>query len=264
MVLWFGCFTAWARFLTRFETHPWTWTHCKLGAFLFRFGRHYSSMLLVLMSLEKCFAVYFPLKSKTVCTVKTSKWATGIVGIILAGYDSVYFAAFDTFIKPSGNKDCFMIGKYIVPLWSIDSILYSFGPLALILITNASIVFKFMGAKCKRNSTESTNQALVKSATRGTAMVVTISVTFLLLNSPEGLKNAVPGLVLEEIPWYRVFMNITSYLNHSINGVLYCIVGTRFRTELSKIFCGKERSEDISSTQSLNNPSLTTIGGSSS
>ena len=48
-------------------------------------------MLLVLMSLEKCFAVYFPLKSKSVCTVKTAKWITGIVGVILAGYDGIYF-----------------------------------------------------------------------------------------------------------------------------------------------------------------------------
>ena len=248
-------------FLTYFETHPWTWTHCKFGTYLFRFGRHYSSMLLVLMSIEKCFAVYFPLKSKTICTVKTSKWATGIVGFGLAGYDSVYFVAFETIIKPSGSEDCVMIGKYIVPLWSVDAIFYSFGPLALMLITNLAIVFKFMRAKCKSNSTESTNQALVKSATRGTAMVVTVSIIFLLLNSPEGLKNAFPGLLLEEIPWYRVFMNFTSYLNHSINGVLYSIVGTRFRTELSKLFCRKERSEGVSSIQSLNNSSVTTISG---
>ena len=217
-------------------------------------------MLLVLMSIEKCFAVYFPLKSKTLCTVRTAKWATGTVGVVLAGYDCVYFVAFDTFIKPSGNKFCAMIEKYIVPLWSIDSVLYSFGPLTLMLITNFAIVFKFMKAKFKSNkSTKTTNQALAKSSTRGTAMVVTVSVTFLLLNSLEGLKNAIPRLVIEEIPWYRVVMNFTSYLNHSINGVLYCIVGTRFRTELLKIVCRKERSEVISSSQSINDTSLMTI-----
>ena len=43
------------------------------------------------MSFEKCFAVYFPLKSKTVCTVKTAKWVTGIVGVILIGYNIVCF-----------------------------------------------------------------------------------------------------------------------------------------------------------------------------
>ena len=132
----------------------------------------------------------------------------------------------------------------MIALWSVDSVLYSFGPLVLMLTTNIAIVFKFMTFKCKStNETESTDQALTKSATRGTAMKVIVSITFLLLNTPEGLRNAVPSLALEEIPWYRVFMNFTSYLNHSINGVLYCIDGTRFRTELSKLFVRKKLSE---------------------
>ena len=42
------------------------------------------------MSLEKCFAVYFPLKSKTVCTVRTAKWLTGIFGIVLGGHDVMF------------------------------------------------------------------------------------------------------------------------------------------------------------------------------
>ena len=211
---------------------------------MFRFGRHYSSMLLVLMSIEKCFAVYFPLKSKVVCTVRTAKWATGIVGVILAGYDSVYFVAFDTLINSSGSKVCILNDQYRIVLFSVDSVLYSFGPLVAMLITNIAIVFKFMTARCKSSSTESTNQALAKSATRGTAMVVTVSITFLILNTPEGVKNSIPHLEIEKIPWYRVFMNITSYLNHSINGVLYCFVGTRFRMELCEIFCRKEKPED--------------------
>ena len=34
-------------------------------------------------------------------------------------------------------------------------------------------------------------------------------------------------------PIERVVVNLLQYLNHSSNGVLYCIVGTRFRNELS-------------------------------
>ena len=83
-------------------------------------------------------------------------------------------------------------------------------------------------------STESTNQALAKSATRGTAMVVTISVTFLILTLPIALNNA-HGFRLHFSPVYQAFMNLTQYLNHSINGVLYCIVGSRFRQEFLKI-----------------------------
>ena len=91
VVLWSGCFVKWIEILTRGRVVPNTWTDCKLSFYLFYFGRHYSSMLLVLMSIEKCFAVYFPLKSKTVCTVRTAKWATGIMGVVLAGYNIVQF-----------------------------------------------------------------------------------------------------------------------------------------------------------------------------
>ena len=112
-------------------------------------------------------------------------------------------------------------------------------------ITNFAIVFKFMRAKCKSsNETESTEQALVKSATRGTAMVVTISVTFLLLTAPVGVDNALSSIIeLQMKPLFEVFMNVTQYLNHSVNGVLYCIVGSRFRSEIFKLLCRRDSPE---------------------
>ena len=129
-------------------------------------------------------------------------------------------------------------------------------------ITNFAIVFKFMKAKCKRNSTESTNQALVKAATRGTAMVVTVSVTFLILTAPTAVYSALPyAIPLPKNRMYQVFMNVTQYLNHSINGVLYIIVGSRFRNELLKILCRKERPDDSSASYSVGNTSVVTISG---
>ena len=87
------------------------------------------------------------------------------------------------------------------------------------------------------NSTESTNQALVKVATRGTAMVVTVSVTLLLLTAPTAVPNALSYFIrLGSFLLYRAFMNLTQYLNHGINSVLYCIVGSIFRRELIKLF----------------------------
>ena len=87
-------------------------------------------MLLVLMSLEKCFAVYFPLKSKIVCTAKTAKWATGIVGVMLTSYNLVHFFLRESRIKaPSGRHVCGVIGNYKVVLDAVYSALYSFGAL---------------------------------------------------------------------------------------------------------------------------------------
>ena len=88
------------------------------------------------MSVEKCFAVYFPFKSKTVCTVRTAKWATGIVGFILAGYDSVYFYAMESRLS-KGRHDCFFIdGKYGVSLNAVDSVLYSYGHFTFVTYNN--------------------------------------------------------------------------------------------------------------------------------
>ena len=105
MVLWSGCFVTWMEILTRGQVNPNTWTDCKPGYFLFYLGRHFSSTLLILMSVEKCFAVYFPLKSKTVCTVRTAKWATGIAGVVLAGYNSVYLFVVES-RELSGRQLC--------------------------------------------------------------------------------------------------------------------------------------------------------------
>ena len=218
------------------------------------------------MSVEKCFAVYFPLKSKAVCTVKTAKWSTGIVGVILAGYNMLFFFDGEShFSKSYGRHVCIFVLNYLKIRYAVDSALYSFGPFVLMFITNFAIVFKFMTAKCKRNSTESTNQALVKAATRGTAMVVTVSVTFLILTAPTAVYMAMPYVIpLPRNPIYQVFMNFTQYLNHSINGLLYCIVGSKFRKQLLKLVCRKEMSEGLSVYPSVNNTRVVTISGSKS
>ena len=131
------------------------------------------------------------------------------------------------------------------------------------MITNFAIVFKCMTAKCKSNSTESTDQALAKSATRGTAMVVSVSVTFLILTTPSAVNMALlPNTILQDNLVYDLIKNFAQYLNHSINGVLYCIVGSKFRNELLNLFCGKKRPDDTSVSHSVNNEGLVSMSGS--
>ena len=167
MVLWSGCLGGWVRYLTHDRADIRKWTDCKLYYFMYDFGRHYSSMLLVLMSVEKCFAVYFPFKSKTVCTVRTAKWATGVFGIILAVYDSIQSLHRKSIMKSSGQHSCIYTSDISTFRSVISSVLYSFGPFIMMFVSNVAIVFKLMRAKCESNSTESTSQALAKSATKG-------------------------------------------------------------------------------------------------
>ena len=217
--------------LLRYEIDPRIWTDCKLFYFLYHFWMQYLSSILVLMSVEKCFAVYFPLKSKTICTVRTAKWATDIVGIILMSFNIYHFFSNEShFSKFCGNICISNFDLNLVKsLDAVDSALYSFGPFLIIFITNFAVVLKMIRAKCQNNSTDSTNQALAKAATRGTAMVVIVSVTFLLFTVLTAVETATFQVIrLGDYPIYFVLRIVTQYLNHSINCVLYCILGTRF------------------------------------
>ena len=116
-----------------------------------------------------------------------------------------------------------------------------------------------MTAKCKSNSTESTNQALSKSATRGTAMVVTVSVTFLILTTPTAVELALwPRIKLSYNLVYNVIKNFAQYLKPQYQWCIVLHCGSKFRNELLKLICGRKRSDDTSASHSVNTDVSTT------
>ena len=244
-MLWCGSFLQWITYLTEGEVYPWAWTDCKLTYFLFYFCRHSSSALLVVMSLEKCFVLYFPLKAKTIFTVKTAKWVSGFVLLSFCIYDSQLFIIIESFLF-YGLRYCTQVRispNYWATYRIIDSILYSFGPFAIMLFATLAIICKFMQAKWSTRKmshpSEVTSQALSKSASRGTAMLVTVSMTFIVLTSPVALNSA--KIITTDSDIQTAVIGSMQYLNHGINVILYCVVGQKFRQELLKtlFFCQK-------------------------
>ena len=73
---------------TNLELDIFVWTGCGFGFFIMYFGFSSSSALLVIISVEKCFALYFPLKTKTVCTVSMARKVSLVTGIIFVGFKS--------------------------------------------------------------------------------------------------------------------------------------------------------------------------------
>ena len=231
--------------ITNHQIDIFAWTGCGLGFFLQYFGSTYSSVLLVIISLEKFFALYFPLKTKTVCTVSMARKVSLVTGFIFIGFDLQFFFITEKFEDSLGEYCAYgnVSDTYLlIPFTIVDVTLYSYGPFIIMTFTNVAIFYKFVTVQWKnrRGNTESTNQALSKSATRGTAMLLIISSTFIILTSPITVVNAVwpnstmPILILKSLLALR-------YLNHGINGILYCIVGSRFRNELKNLFtCGKK------------------------
>ena len=98
-----------------------------------------SSALLVIMSIEKCLALYFPFKTKSICTVKIAKRVTLITALIFVAFDSQFFFI----IKKYPNNKCNFTRVpeiYSMIFNCIDSALYSFGPFTIMTFANCLII----------------------------------------------------------------------------------------------------------------------------
>ena len=231
---------------------------------MFHFCSQYSSSLLVIMTVEKCFALYFPLQTKRFCTVGTAKKISLISALILFAFNAQFFFIYDAKIASDGEKKCTWVGVtegYKKIYSQIDSFLYSFIPLSTMLTVNCLIILKFMIAKYKNRNggSESVNQALSKSAVKGSVMLLTVSFAFIILTGPVCITYLVtdaPPILVHAVT------GIMQYLNHGINGVLYSISGSRFRHELKNLFlrCGtKETVRQSRTTIAQSNSTLPSI-----
>ena len=260
-VLWCGATMNTVLYITRGAVNPRTWTHCGFASFLFHFSLTYSSALLIVMVVEKCFVLYFPFKAKVICTVRTAKIVCLVLAVLYAIFNGQFFFITNLHTFSNGQKECLYSGapgSYVQILMNVIAILYSFAPFVIMILGNGAILCKFMVVKWKsRNASfESTNQALNKTEVSSVFMLVTISFAFFILTGPK----AIAVHINKKIPlMVHVILFALYYLNHGINSVLYCISGSRFRKKLIQtLSCGKNNSNS-----SMNSTSMTIICSSS-
>ena len=193
----------WVLRFSGLQIDPVLWISCQLGFFLTYFGFSYSSATLIIISIEKCVALYFPFKTKTICTVRIARRVSLVTAVIFAGFNAQFF-----YIAKKKSTEqatyCSYGGpeQYTLILMNIFGALYSYIPFVIIMLANFAIIYKFIKASLKttRGNTESTSQALSKSATRGTGMLLTVSFAFIILKVAEFPKLASKHGILLNLP----------------------------------------------------------------
>ena len=240
--LWTESLVSWIHHFSRGTIDIDLWTKCRATSFLFFFCITFSSALLVIISVEKFIALYFPLKSKIICTVQIAKRISLVTGIILALFNSQFIFLIDIRKTGNGHEYCyFTVPKSYFDVLTviIMPILHSYGPFTIIIIVNGAIICKFAAAKWRNSQghSSSTDQALSKSAVKGTIMLLTVSFTFILLTGPIAILQAIIGEWGSPPLKIYIATQLLSYSNHAINSVLYCVSGSRFRKELIKTIC---------------------------
>ena len=205
-------------------------TGCKITYFVYFFCLKYPSTLLVILSVEKFIALYCPFRAKTLCSLSTARRVVVATAILFGVFDCQFLFTVKAQTFEDGTEVCNYVNispDYTrIVIGIVFPILHSFAPFTVMLVANFAIIYKFMMAKFKDDITST---ALSKSATRGTAMLLTISFAFILLSGPIGILNVLQTSAPQFVFWIALTFE---YVNHAINSLLYCISGSRFRKEL--------------------------------
>ncbi len=222
--------------------------HCKLDYFLDTYSHQYSAWVLVAVAVERYISIYFPYKTKTLCTVRNAK-------LVCCGLLVCLFLICSPNLLPQSREVtkwgpfywCVPVKNsslyyFITKIWPIlDVVMYGIFPSALMIILNMAIVFKIR--KNKRISNISSSYS--KKSRQLTITLLVVSTAYMVLSLPHGFfvvyieqdyQNKLHMYTTSKL--FTVF-NLCNFLNHSINFVLYCLSGDKFRMELVKMLCPK-------------------------
>ena len=202
--------------------------------------------MLVSLTLERLVAVIASYKVRLWFT-KTSV-ITGIVctAVTLAAVDLHFFWTEGLVPKSSDNGTveyhCHTEKRYrhfVLEVWPwIDLTVASICPFVIIFTCNMAIIlYIFFHSRATRRELHSGQRVKFSSMT---AMLVTVSITFIILTMPVCIFLSVCEGCMDEADEKTnlIFtaLNLWSYLNYCINCFLYCLSGPKFRKEVKDMF----------------------------
>ncbi len=189
---------------------------------------------LSLVTIERFICVYFLFKVKFWYTTRKAKIVCSILGVVLVGVNlPQLLARYDD----DGCLPYPRFASYMYFYWSnIDLVLYSFPPSLTLCITNFLIVYKLKKYASDKNQVQ--NSTMVKNSKKMTVKLLTVSTSFICLTMPVQYFTIFVERTLynnySDNIWFAI-VNVSRYLNHSINFFLYIVFADTFRIELKKM-----------------------------
>jgi len=247
-----------------FETKVWdvnNWL-CKSHIFLSYWLMHLSAWYLVGVTIERLIAVHVPHKVK--------QWVTGtkvwiyLVSVTLVMTGLNIHLVFTVELVPIGNDKfaCPSIQSFsfynniIFPY--VDLVFYMCIPTAVIISGNISIVWRILDAR--QSTSQMTNAQTVQKykLSQMTITLMAVTMIFVLLNGPvlvltllqsgwlnvEVVIGTEASLKAAKLSLGNTVSVLVMFLNSSINFLLYCLSGPRFRAEVKIMFCGSHASSN--------------------
>ena len=266
-VLYTGLLRQWIIHLFEYDVRHLGEAVCKIHLWLVYTSLDFSAWILIAVTLERVISAWCPYSAKTKCS---RKYATALLIAILLFlfalnshmlYGMVNKGSVDE--HDTGTQKCSEIdenyGDFFNLVWPwIDLCVFCLIPFTVIVVGNCCILFRVIKSqrKTKARIVPSVNTNQRSTPQRGggkhssmTAMLFTLNMVFLFTTSPVSIYNIGYTHWVESgtnqdyatLDLWWAIVNMLQYTNNSINFLLYCLSGTRFRQEVKRIFCPKPR-----------------------
>ena len=217
--------------------------------FLVMFLTMLSAWIIVFVSVQRMLVVLLPYKAKQIATRKTS-WVSLLVLILTLVAYNTYFLITGGLVKftpySGGTINLCMYGinnvypQFHKDYWIRISLLTTLIlPFSTIFIANIVLIVKFIQIKVKRSLVTSEEQSRSGQAKRIAITLISVSLIFLILNSPHVIVFYFLPLPTGRDTQYAIIFTILGQcasflatLNSAINFLLYCFTWPTFWTEL--------------------------------
>ncbi len=234
---------------------------CKMYFFSWYFIPHVCSWMVVLVTMERTFSVWTPLKAKALCGSRSIKITITTIVLGLAAVNAPLLGAWRVVTTLNNNNNQTVYSCSVGTQWEYffenvwywaDVSLVSLLPLAMIVTCNTIIIWKLRNLKRMRLKLVANGQDVGNSFLLSTVvMLVVASLVFLVTTLPSTAyyllqkhwlaKNSqyIEPIALARLYLIAVICNLLFYVNNSINFLLYCLSGSYFRRTLSRLVARK-------------------------
>lgn len=253
-VLYTGLLRIWVLTMSKVDIRLQSNISCKIHVFLTYAFPQLSSWTLLLVTVDRVVSVAIPLKSKDICTLRrmVCVWLITTFTILciniypLVSYKIHVVYNLPHCISTDGKVDAFRS----VFAW-VDFCAVVLIPFLVISSCNLFMIIRLLQAKGRRRILSVRSCSAGKSRLRNghsvNAMLIFLGVAFLATSIPRsvyflGLPNW-PHSSWEDHERNGLFYNsviLVYNISNSINFLLYCVSGSRFRMAMKTLFCRRD------------------------
>lgn len=252
-MLYVGLLRQWVRYAFDTDVRHTSALMCKVHWWLMYVTADCAVWILTTITIERLVSTLYPYRSKVLCTKNVAKVVLVLVVVSALVINSHLLYGFGRLEIKDGNSTMVIpcapltdeYDRFFGKIWTwIDLCKFSLIPFAILSSGNVCIIYRLIksGQKVKsdvvavsQGKKKTSNMSVLLVSLNCMFIVCTLPVCIYFIGEPYWIPTDIPRKVQLEDPWWAV-VNLLMYLNNSVNFILYCVSGSRFRQSVKELF----------------------------